>query len=68
LSTLKRTNIDSLKELMQLVEKGTSYTEAFVSAWHLENVRDWKLFITPHLLTGGDIVIAYFFLVISRNN
>jgi hypothetical protein len=39
-NTLKRTNIDSLKELMQLVEKGTSYTKAFVSVQHLENVRD----------------------------
>jgi hypothetical protein len=53
-NTLKRTNIDSLKELLQLVEKGTSYTEAFVSARHLENVRNWKSFITSHLLTGGD--------------
>jgi hypothetical protein len=48
-NTLKRTNIDSLKELLQLVEKGTSYKEAFVSTRHLENVRDWKSFITPHL-------------------
>jgi hypothetical protein len=39
-NTLKRANIDSLKELLELVEKGTSYTEAFVSARHLENVRD----------------------------
>jgi hypothetical protein len=51
---LKRTKIDSLKELMELVEQGSSYTEAFVSARHLENVWDWKSFITPHLLTGGD--------------
>jgi hypothetical protein len=55
-NTLKRTNIDSLKEFLQLVERGTSYKEAFVSARHLENVRDWKSFITPHLLTGGDTV------------
>jgi hypothetical protein len=39
-NTLKRTNIDSLKELLELVQRGTSYTEAFVSARHLENVRD----------------------------
>jgi hypothetical protein len=61
-NTLKRTNIDSLKELIQLVEKGTSYTEAFVSAQHLENVRDWKLFVTPHLLTGGDTLTGITFL------
>src|SRR5450759_2002476 len=60
-NTLKRTNIDSLKELLQLVERGTSYTEAFVSAKHLENVRDWKLFITPHLLTGRDTVTGITF-------
>jgi hypothetical protein len=27
-----------------------------VSARHLENVRDWKSFITPHLLTKGDTI------------
>jgi hypothetical protein len=40
LNTLKRTNIDSLKELLELVQRETSYTEAFVSARHLENVQD----------------------------
>jgi hypothetical protein len=59
--TLKRSNIDSLKQLLQLVEKGTSYTESFVSARHLENVRDWKAFITPHLLTGGDTLTGITF-------
>jgi hypothetical protein len=39
-NTLKRTNIDSLKELLELVQRGTSYTKAFVSTRHLENVRD----------------------------
>jgi hypothetical protein len=39
-NTLKRTNIDSVKELLELVQRGTSYTEAFVSTRHLENVRD----------------------------
>ena len=37
---LKRKNVDSMKELLQQVERGTSYTKAFVSARHLENVRD----------------------------
>jgi hypothetical protein len=60
-NTLKRPNIDSLKELMKLVEKGTSYTEAIVSARHLENVRDWKSFIMPHLLTGGDTITGITF-------
>jgi hypothetical protein len=60
-NTLKRTNIDSLKELLGLVQRGTLYTEAFVSARHLENVRDWKSFSTPHLLTRGDIIIGITF-------
>jgi hypothetical protein len=61
-NTLKKTNIDSLKELLELVQRGTSYTEAFVSARHLENVRDWKSFITPHLVTRGDTIIEITFL------
>jgi hypothetical protein len=58
---LKRTKINSLKELLELVQWGTSYTEAFVSARHLENVRDWKSFITLHLLTKGDTIIGITF-------
>jgi hypothetical protein len=61
-NTLKKTNIDSLKELLGLVQQGTSYTEAFVSARHLENVRDWKSFITPHLFTRGGTVTGITFL------
>jgi hypothetical protein len=60
-NTLKKTNIDSLKKLLQLVERGTSYTEASVNARHLENMRDWKSFITLHLLTGGDTVTGITF-------
>jgi hypothetical protein len=36
-------------------------TEAFVSTRHLENVRDWKSFITPHLLTRGDTITGITF-------
>jgi hypothetical protein len=50
-----------LKELLELVQRGTSYTEAFVSARHLENVRDWKSFILPHLLTRGDTITGITF-------
>ena len=53
-NVLKRKNIDTLEEMLELVEKGTSYIEAFVSARKLEHVRDWKAFITPHLLQGGE--------------
>jgi hypothetical protein len=59
-NTLKKTNIDSLKELLEIMQRGTSYTKAFVSARHLENVRDWKSFITPHLLTRGDTITRTF--------
>jgi hypothetical protein len=32
-----------------------------VSARHLENVRDWKSFITLHLLTRGDTITGITF-------
>lgn len=32
-----------------------------MSARHLENVRDWKSFITPHLLRGGDTLTGITF-------
>jgi len=51
---LKRKDIDSMDKLLSLVEKGTSYMEAFVSARKLENVQNWKSFITPHLLKKED--------------
>ena len=60
-NTLKKTNIDSLKELLELMQRGTSYTETFVSARHLENVWDWKSFIMLHLLTRGDTIIRITF-------
>jgi hypothetical protein len=60
-STLKRSDVDSLKEMLSLIERGTSPTEAFVSARLLENVWDWKQFITPHLLTGSDSLVGITF-------
>jgi hypothetical protein len=60
-NTLKRTNIDSLKELLELIQRRTSYTKAFVSARHLENVQDWKSFIMPHLLTRSDTITGITF-------
>lgn len=60
-NVLKRSDIDSLKEMLSLIEQGTSITEAFVSARLLENVWDWKSFITPHLLTGGDSLVGITF-------
>ena len=53
-NVLKRKDIDTLDEMLQLVEKGTSYMEAFVKARKLEHIHNWKTFITPHLLRGGD--------------
>ena len=45
--TLKSRDIDLLKELLELVRKGASYTEAFATSRHLKYVWDWKSFITP---------------------
>ena len=50
--TLKRQDIDSLQELLELIKKGASHTEAFATSRHLEYVWDWKEFITPYLYTG----------------
>lgn len=60
-NTLKRSDVDSLKEMLTLIQRGTSPTEAFVTARLLENVWDWKLFITPHLLAGADSLVGITF-------
>ena len=49
--TLKRQDIDSLQELLELIKKGASHTELATSR-HLEYVWDWKEFITPCLYSG----------------
>jgi hypothetical protein len=59
---LKRSDVNSLKEMFNLLERGTSPTEAFVNVRLLENVWDWKKFITPHLLTGSDSFVGITFL------
>ena len=50
--TLKRQDIDSLRELLELIKKGASHTEAFATSRHLEYVWDWKKFINSYLYTG----------------
>ena len=50
--TLKRQDIDSLQQLLELIKKGASHTEAFATSRHLEYVWDWKEFITPYLYSG----------------
>ena len=60
-NTLKRSDVDSLKEMFSLIEQGTSPTEAFVTTRLLENVWDWKSFITPHLLAGPDSLVGITF-------
>ena len=47
-----------MKELLELVKKGASHTEAFATSRHLEHVWNWKSFITPHLWTGVDAIIG----------
>ena len=37
-STLKRHDIDSMQELMELIQRGASHAKAFTSARHLEYV------------------------------
>ena len=47
-----------LKELLELVRKEASHTEAFATSRHLEYVWDCKSFITPHLWSGLDAIIG----------
>ena len=56
--TLKRQDIDSLQELLELIKKGVSHTEAFASSRHLEYMWDWKEFITPYLYSGLDTFVG----------
>ena len=53
-NVLKRKDIDMSEEMMELVEKMTSYTKALMRAQKLDHLCDWKTFITLHLLQGGD--------------
>ena len=50
--TLKRHGIDSMQELLELIQKGASHSEAFTKTRHLEYVWDWKKFSTPFLYRG----------------
>jgi hypothetical protein len=52
--------VDSLLQLLRLINEGTSFTESFVSASLLENVWDWKSFINLYLMTRGDSFVGIF--------
>jgi hypothetical protein len=59
-NTLKRQDVDSLLQLLRLINEGTSFTESIVSASLLENVWDWKSFINLYLMTRGDSFVGIF--------
>jgi hypothetical protein len=48
-SALKRQDIDSMKELLDVIRSRPTHTEPFVHAEQLECIRDWSKFITPYL-------------------
>ena len=56
--TLKRQDIDSLRELLELIKKGASHTKAFATSRHLEYVWDWKKFINSYLYTGPNTFVG----------
>ena len=58
--TLKRQDIDSLQELLELIKKEASHSEAFTTSRHLEYVWDWKEFITPYLYSGLNTFVEIF--------
>ena len=47
-----------MQELLELIEKGASHTEAFISSRHLEYVWDWKKFSTPYLYRGPNTFVG----------
>ena len=50
--TLKHQDIDSLRELLELIKKEASHIETFAISRHLEYVWNWKKFINPYLYSG----------------
>ena len=48
-SALKRQDIDSLEEMLQIICERPTFTEPFIHVEHLEYIRDWKSFIPPYL-------------------
>ena len=57
-NTLKHHDINSMQELMELIQKGASHTEAFISVRHLEYVWDWKKFSIPYLYNGPNTFVG----------
>ena len=53
-SVLKRQDIDSVKEMLALIEHGAWYTEALISALFIEHIWDWKGYIMTHLHFRSD--------------
>ena len=47
-----------MRELLELIKKGASYTKAFATSRHLEYVWDWKKFISPYLYTGPNTFVG----------
>ena len=65
---LDRNTINNIQGVLELInalvrgfKQGTSPTEAFLSVQFLENVWDWKLFVSPHLLTDLDSLVGITF-------
>ena len=56
-NTLKRHDIDSIQELLDLMKKKASHIEVFTTSRHLENVWDRKKFITPYLYRGPNTFV-----------
>jgi hypothetical protein len=57
-SALKRQDIDSLEEMLQIIRERPTFTEPFIHAEHLEHIRDWKSFITPYLREDAFVGIS----------
>ena len=69
-SALKRQDIDSLEEMLQIIRERPTFTEPFIHAEHLEHIRDWKSFITPYLREDAFVGISkpHHFRFYMQNN
>ena len=47
-----------MQEMLELIQKRASHTEAFTTARHLEYMWDWKKFSTPYLYRGPSAFVG----------
>jgi hypothetical protein len=69
-SALQRQDINSMKDLLDVIRSRPTHTEPFVHAEQLECIRDWSKFIIPYLRTNAFVGISqlHHFLFYMQDN